>query len=185
MENYANNSLEGETLIQKLNQGDPSAFTEYYNRYWEVLYVHARRLLGDAESARDTVQDVFTSLLARNHNFKSEENLRRWLYSCTKNNIISKFRKAESVQRYLNSFEAHNTRQECWEELFGEQLARVFDTAGKLADKMGQVFLMYHQKHMKRSDIAHINSVSELTVKSQIQSAMKIIRRRLILILFF
>ncbi|WP_082018502.1 sigma factor [Pedobacter kyungheensis] len=52
-------------LADLLKGKDEGAFTDIYNRYWAVLYCHARRLLLDDEEAEDLTQEVFLTLLNR------------------------------------------------------------------------------------------------------------------------
>lgn len=44
-------------LITLIQLGDQGAFAEIYNRYSSLLYLHARRMLGNRDDARDVVGD--------------------------------------------------------------------------------------------------------------------------------
>ena len=54
--------LDDNDLTNLLKDGDESAFTEIYNRYWDKLYFIAYKLLKDTASAEEIVQEVFLSL---------------------------------------------------------------------------------------------------------------------------
>jgi DNA-directed RNA polymerase specialized sigma24 family protein len=57
--------LSDNELIQLLKESDHRAYTEIYNRYFYLLYVHACKKLRDEEQAKDVVQDVFATLWVR------------------------------------------------------------------------------------------------------------------------
>lgn len=49
-------------LTGLLKSGDRAAFTEIYNRYWQVAYRSSFRILSDDAACTDVVQDVFVWL---------------------------------------------------------------------------------------------------------------------------
>ncbi|SFW89804.1 RNA polymerase sigma factor [Chitinophaga sancti] len=57
MENY--NLLSDKEFVERLRLGDHTAFKEVYKRYWPLFFMHAKRMLGDWEMAKDIVQDIF------------------------------------------------------------------------------------------------------------------------------
>ena len=67
-------------LINLLKSGDQNAFTEIYNRYFRVLYLHAVRRLRDEDEARDVVQELFASLWLRRDTLQPRNNLSHFQY---------------------------------------------------------------------------------------------------------
>lgn len=45
--------------------GDKRAYEVIYDRFWPILYRHARKMLQNEEDAKDVVQEVFTMLWTR------------------------------------------------------------------------------------------------------------------------
>ena len=57
MANYS--LLSDKELVERLRRGDHTAFKEVYKRYWPLFFMHANRMLGEREMAKDIVQDIF------------------------------------------------------------------------------------------------------------------------------
>lgn len=55
-------SYSDEQLISLLHDSDEGAFTELYNRYWEILFAISYNYCKQKETAEEVVQDVFMSL---------------------------------------------------------------------------------------------------------------------------
>ncbi|MDO7743052.1 MAG: RNA polymerase sigma-70 factor, partial [Pedobacter sp.] len=49
-------------LIFAMRKGDQSAFKVLYDRYWPEVYTMVYRRIGDEESTKDIVQDIFVNL---------------------------------------------------------------------------------------------------------------------------
>ena len=49
-------------LLAFLKEGRQAAFTEIYDRYHALLFIHADQKLRDKDEARDVVQDAFVKL---------------------------------------------------------------------------------------------------------------------------
>ncbi|MVZ66514.1 hypothetical protein GQF61_11645 [Sphingobacterium sp. DK4209] len=44
-------------LFARVKTDDHAAFTEIYERYWSVLFIHAFKIIENEEKAMDVVQD--------------------------------------------------------------------------------------------------------------------------------
>jgi RNA polymerase sigma-70 factor (ECF subfamily) len=84
-------------LIALSIQGDRAAFGELVGRYQERLYHTAYRLIGNAEDARDVVQDSFLSAYLSLHQFKGDARFFTWLYRIAVNATITVKRKHRAM----------------------------------------------------------------------------------------
>lgn len=80
-------------LMQAIGRGEVGAFETLYDRYSRLVFSTAYRVLGDAHSAEDVVQDVFVRLW-RNPDRYVEERGRflGWMLSVTRNRSIDEVR---------------------------------------------------------------------------------------------
>jgi RNA polymerase sigma-70 factor (ECF subfamily) len=169
-------------LAQKLNLLDKTAFAEVYDRYWAVLYSHARRLLRDNEQAGDVVQDIFTSLLQNMGKLNPAIPLSSYLYASVRNRIISMIRHDKVQMNYLTYLKSYTTEgvyatdDIVRERELKEQIER---EVALLPPKMRAVFEMSRRAHLSHKEIADNASISEETVKRQISFALKILRSKL------
>src|SRR5690606_28416459 len=77
-----------EELLGFLRGGDREAFTEIYNRYWQVMITHACKMLKDEAEALDIVQDIFLTIWNRSSEWHIESSLKAYLYTATRNQAL-------------------------------------------------------------------------------------------------
>lgn len=59
---FSYGALSDVELTELLKSGDASAYTVIYNRYFDVLYIHAYRKLNHKEEAQDVIHELFAQL---------------------------------------------------------------------------------------------------------------------------
>jgi RNA polymerase sigma-70 factor (ECF subfamily) len=84
-------------LIALSVRGDRAAFGVLVGRYQDRLYHTAFRLIGNAEDARDVVQDSFLNAYQSLHQFKGDSRFFTWLYRIAVNAAISVKRKHRTL----------------------------------------------------------------------------------------
>ena len=84
-------------LIQDCLRGRTEAFGELIRRYQDRLYNTVYRLLGNAEDARDVVQDAFINAFQSLDSFKGDSRFFTWLYRIAMNTAFSFKRKQRAV----------------------------------------------------------------------------------------
>jgi RNA polymerase sigma-70 factor (ECF subfamily) len=169
-------------LIEMFNNSDKQAFAEIYERYWAVLYQHARRMLQDEEQAKDVVQDVFTMLLNKMGMMEFRSTLSAYLYSSVRNAIISRIRNKRVQGDYLDYLRNYTTEGIHYTDnvILEKELAkRIEAEIENLPPKMRRVFELSRKNYLNASEIAEHTGVSEGTVKKQLQLALKHLRGKL------
>jgi len=154
-----------------VRQHDERAFTEIYNRYKGVLFVHAYRMLENAEEAQDVIQDLFTMLWSR----RSE-------IMIVKNRILDQMAKDRNRDRYIDSLAGfmeegeyitdHQLRENELSHLIEKEVAL-------LPAKMRQIFELSRLSNLSHKEIAAEMNISDKTVKKQISNALLILRKKI------
>lgn len=171
-------SIEAEYLT-RFRDGDPQAFTYFFDLHWDELYRRAFQHVQDEELAKDVVQEVFIHLWERKHLIRTDyASLKPYLWKAVKNKI-------------LNYYAAEKVRKQVWEQvaqrmdLFideGQYSPRDYERLEQLVDKsvaalpplMKAVYLMRNENH-SITHIAQVLNIAEQTVKNYLTEA----RRRL------
>jgi len=185
MHKLLTNLTEGE-LASEFNQGNPDAFTEIYERYWPRLYQHARRMLKDPDLSADVVQDIFMRLLARRGTFELRESIVPFLYQGLRRLIISQIRhekvKSTYIDRLMHSGDDYTIGGD--EILIAKELERLIDREMELLPpRMQEMFRLSREENLSRRQIAERTGSSEETVKKQIYYALKILKKKIIVII--
>ncbi|CAL1519162.1 sigma-70 family RNA polymerase sigma factor [Chitinophaga sp. MM2321] len=185
-------ALTDSELLSAFNQGDGKAFEVLYNRYWRMLFLHARRLLKCDEQAKDTVQDVFMMLLHKSDRIDSEKPLWPYLYTSLRNKIMNAFDHEKVIDRYahfwhhVNLNEHELSREEILEreEDSDRQLQERIETEiSLLPPKMRRAFELAKKQRLSYREISNETGTSEQTIKKQIERAMQILRSKLTLLI--
>src|SRR4051794_22454592 len=96
--------MNGESsFVSELMRGNPNLVDgawvrEAVGRFEAPLTLYAARLLGDAESARDVVQETFLRLCAQDR-APIESRLAEWLFTVCRNRALDVLRKERRMTR--------------------------------------------------------------------------------------
>jgi len=171
-------------LVLLVKKGSKEAFTELYNRYWTVLFLHARKMLRDDEEAKDVVQELFVHLWnkAKEDTLDLNGTVSAYLYKAVRNkiyNLIAHKRVINDYQQSLISFLEEG-------ELITEELVREKELSliiereiQLLPPKMREVFELSRRQHLSYKEIGARLGISDHTVKRQVSNALSILRAKL------
>ena len=94
--------------ISSILAGNISDFSILVDKYKDMVYTLAYRIVGNREDAEELAQDVFVKVYRSLKNFRGKSKFSTWLYSITYNASISKVRKKQIESVSLNNHD--NTR---------------------------------------------------------------------------
>jgi len=90
-------------LIEKLKQGDETAFRQIVESWQSMVYNTAIGILQNAEDAEDVAQEVFVQVFESIGSFKAEAKFSTWLYRITVSKALDHLRKKKRKKRRLLS----------------------------------------------------------------------------------
>ena len=169
-------------LTDLLRSGDRTAFTEIFDRYNSLLYIHAFRKFNNKEEARDAVQEAFAMIWAKRENLVVKSNLVGYLYTCVQHRILDQISRNKTARNYLISLQNFiDEVKESTDDLIRlKQLSAIIDQEiNALPNKMREVFELSRKENLSHKEIAAKLNISEETVKSQVKNALKILRIKL------
>lgn len=177
-------------LFIYLKDGDVEAYEAIFRRYHGVLLHHAGRILKDEELAHDVVQEVFEYLWRKRESIELHTALSSYLYKSVRNAVLNQLKRNQRYQNHLEElarFIDHKVtpadnlvRTKQLQEIIEREIDR-------LPLRMREVFMLRRQEDLSYKDIAKQLGISELTVKTQLNKAVKLLRKRLIqsIVVFF
>ena len=157
--------------------GDRQAFGEIVREHQSMVYSVALHFLRSPSMAEDLAQDVFLELYRNLGSIKSGEHLRFWLRKVTCHRSIDRVRRRKpggmlSLEDVPEPAVAARVR----DPLLEEKLWRLVAT---LPDKSRMVVILRYQEDMELREIAEVMEIPINTVKSSIDRALELLRRKL------
>ncbi|HMI04884.1 MAG TPA: RNA polymerase sigma-70 factor [Pedobacter sp.] len=159
--------------------GDRSAFTEVFNRYNSILYIHAAKKFANREDARDIIQEVFGLLWSTREELEPKSNLSGYLYTCVHHRVLNWFNRQKIQGKYIAHIQSiadanHGTTDNLARE---RQLSAIIEKEiESLPPKMREVFKMSRYDQLSHKEIAEILNIGEDSVRSHVKNALKILR---------
>ncbi|WEK20853.1 MAG: sigma-70 family RNA polymerase sigma factor [Candidatus Pedobacter colombiensis] len=170
-------------LVRLLKTSDHAAFTEIYNRYFYLLYVHAVKKLQDGDLAKDILHELFTKLWIRREWPLTAENLIGYLYTLTKNRILDHFTHLKVEAKYIASLKnfmatGNDGRTDALvrENELNTQINKEIDA---LPRKMREIFVLSRKEQLTYKEIAQKLNTNENNVSKQVNNGIRILRKKL------
>ena len=176
-------------LVALLRLGDRAAFTAIFDRYYGLLFIHAYKRLRDEEQAKDVVQDLFTALWMRRESLVLiNDNLAVYLYTAIRNRMLDLMARQQVRERYINSLQDFMDREQTGTDYLVRSVdlaALIHSEIAALPPKMREVFEMSRYDNLSHKEIAEKLELSELTVRTHVKKALRILRIRLNIGVYF
>ncbi len=161
-------------LVSLLCEGDETAFTELYHRFWKPLFSIAYNRLQEIQAAEDIVHDVFASLWANRHKINIET-LENYLATAVKYIVLARIRRMERERAYkLRSITTENTEPLAERSLhFKSILEKIDSEVEKLPEKCKLIFKYSREQGLPVREIARELHISPKTVENQLNKALR------------
>jgi RNA polymerase sigma-70 factor (family 1) len=171
-----------EELFALIKEGDHRAYTQIFDRFYIVLYLHAFKILEDEDEAKDVVQELFENIWMKRDFLSLNGSVSSYLYACTRNMVLNLIAHKKVRGRYLDSLEAFMGRETYLTDFYvrEKELKRIIEKEiASLPQKMGEIFKLSRTECLSHREIASKLKLSELTVKTQVKRALKLLKPKL------
>jgi len=178
----AYSKLSDAELISLLKLSNRNAYTEIYKRYTALLYHHAYSKLQNREEARDIVQELFVTIWLKREDLNICTNLAGYLYNAIRNRVLNKIAHQQVESHHLSSLRDFIIKQESITDFLVREKELTFiieSEIARLPAKMREIFMLSRKASLSHKEIASQLSLSEKTVKNQVNNALKILKVKL------
>lgn len=152
----------------------PAELEELYRHRFHAFLATVTALLGDAEEARDVVQDAFASALRRRGDHTGTGSLEAWVWRIVVNRALDRRRaRAREPQLHMEPFEAPSVNGRYEEAAAVRAQLLALPRRQRLA-----VFLRYYAD-LDYETIAHVLEISPGTVGAALNHARSALGARL------
>jgi RNA polymerase sigma-70 factor (ECF subfamily) len=104
--------IEDQHYINLVLNGNANAFATLVDRYKDMVYTLALKILNNKEEAEEIAQDTFIKIYNALHKFKGESKFSTWVYKVTYNTCLDalKKKKKQNNVTYIEDFSEHQTK---------------------------------------------------------------------------
>ncbi len=187
-------------LINKIKQGDRSAFNELYGNYWALLVNYAGLFVDDS-ATEDIVQELFVKIWMGRDNLRESGSLRSYLLRSVYNASMNRLRH-EKHRLDFRTWASQQVEEGCYAyydpdksdvitRLYATEVRQQIEEAiNSLPPKCREVFRMSHIDGMSNREIGENLGLSLSTVENHINHALKCLRailgpRKMLILLTF
>jgi len=182
-------------VLQRLSEGDKSAFDELFTANYDMVYSAALVMLKSPEIAGDITQDIFLSLWENRQKAVVIENIKGFLYNNVKFIVHKRLRRMkveDAYARFLKYKEATAIAALEPENLLSatQLQASIQQGIAQLPPQQQRAFRLSREQGLSHVEISEIIGVSRKTVKDYIVRSLAFLRQHLaqhlrLLLLFF
>ncbi|MFF5380782.1 RNA polymerase sigma factor [Pedobacter suwonensis] len=175
-------TLSDTELLIQLKNGNHSAYTAIYNRYFYLMFTFAYKKLRDEELAKDFVQELFINLWNKRELLSESGKLSSYLYISIRSRMLDYFAHQKVQTKYLDFLKNYQIKTyDKTDYLVREKELNKYieKEVQALPSKMKQIFELSRKKHLTHKEIAIKLNTSEHNISKQIANALKIFRAKL------
>ena len=171
-------------LIQRVLEGDDTAFSALVRKYQRSVHALAWRKIGDFHIAEDITQDTFLKAYQKLSTLKEPQSFASWLYVITTNHCKAWLRKNRSWAQSLEDTSSAQVEKATYSGYIIEENERVTEETqrevvkkllAKLQESDRTVITLHYLGGMTYEEISNFLGVSEATIRNRLYRA----RRRL------
>ncbi len=165
-------------VLSAIARSDPDALVMLYDRYGRLAFGLAYRILGDAATAEEVVQDSFMNVWRKADSFDAERgNIRTWLLSIVRNRAIDQLRGRYGRQRDevdFDKLEPVLSGQDLWVEVVrGLRAEAVREAVVDLPDEQRSAIEMAYFEGLTHREIADRTGIPLGTIKSRLRLGLR------------
>ncbi len=158
-----------ESLIERINLGDDSAFELLVKRYQQKVFQTCIGFVHNEEDAADLTQEVFIRVYKRLHTFKGKSAFSTWLFRISMNMSLNFLRK-QKVKHLFTRLDQGEGEQEIISEertdqniLRRDEKKKIARILQKLTAAQRNAFVLSHYQELSNQELA---DVLEITLKA-------------------
>ncbi len=174
--------------IDRVLQGDTNSFSFLIERYKNMTYTIAIKIVKNREDAEEIAQDSFLKAFNKLDTFAGKSKFSTWLYTIVYRNAISKVRKKKietsDIDGYvINNYQSDHDFPQIEALKNKEQELYVKKIIGKLPETDALLITLFYLNESKIEEIEKITGLTQTNIKVKLFRARKKLYNELSLLL--
>jgi RNA polymerase sigma factor (sigma-70 family) len=178
--------LEDQFYLDKILNGDPASYAFLVNKYKDMVYSIAIKILRDADDAQDLAQECFITAYQQLHKYQGRAKFSTWLYTIVYRAAVTQLRQnkldttfiGDSVNEVSDS--ANNQFDQLQSKQEGQQVRIAID---KLPQTEALLVTLYYINDLPIKEIQEITDLSKANIKIKLFRARKKLENELAFLL--
>lgn len=158
-------------LVASARVGDSRAFAMLVRRWNVKLFAHARRLLGDAELARDTVQDSWGEIVRGMPRLADTSAFPAWAYRIVSRRAARSIKRLRRDRRLRHAVEREPKVLQVAPDGGNLDASRLRQAMAGLPPEQRAAIALFHIEDMSVAEVAVALDVPAGTVKTRLMAA--------------
>jgi RNA polymerase sigma-70 factor (family 1) len=172
------------SILNKIAEGDESAFKILYDKYKSKVYTLAFSIIKHKELSEEILMDVFTGIWIKKENLLTIDNFDAYLFVITKNKSLSVLKKSKKESEYQESYITNSDLNSVDNNaaeyvMFKETQQLIFDILKTLPPQKQKIWTLNKLEGYSRKEIALELNLSENTVRNHLLAASNLIKLQL------
>lgn len=161
--------------IEKVKAGQKNAFSYIVEKYRDIVFSIALKVLKNRDDAEEMAQESFIKAYKSLHTFKGNAKFSTWLYRITYNTCISEVRKRKIKYTSTDDVEIRDEAQEMnLDGIPSENRERIIkDAMSRLPEDEYTLVLLYYFEEQSIDEISSVSGLSESNTKVKLYRARK------------
>jgi RNA polymerase sigma-70 factor (ECF subfamily) len=169
--------------LLRLQEGDPRALEELFDRYTPVLYPFVKRILRSGADAEDSLQDVWLQVWRRSATYDPRRGtVAAWLLTVARSRALDRYRSLASRRQAEGKTDPdpiHPPVDPAHAAASGQQSARIREALAQLQPQQREVLEIAYFQGLSQTEIATRLSAPLGTVKSWTRQGLMRLRELL------
>ena len=178
------NDMELLKAVKEMKAGNNDAFDKIYRLTYKKVYFLSLSISKDEDLTNDIIQEVYISVAKNISYLKNDIFFISWLNKITYNTTIKELKKKSKIGIPCSDEDLHsnlvNVEDPLVKYLEDEGARDIVINIMELKEKYRTVFILKYLNNYKIKEISKIVGCPEGTVKSRLNSAKKVLKKKLI-----
>lgn len=170
-------------LWHQFREGDRQAMAILFKRYYSFLYDYLLKLSGDAESAKDTIQEAFLYLWRKRETLSSADSVRAYLLATVRRTYLRANAESQKRHHRHQSFLEPGSTAFSPEELIvmreeAREKQKALERAlNEIPPRLREAIYLKTHNNLTYKEIASIMSITPQVARNYVSEALSRLRR--------
>ena len=172
------NANNDQDIIEAILSGDTKAFSVLINRYKDLVFTLAYRMLKNREEAEEVSQDTFIKVYKSLSTFKGDSKLSTWVYRIAYNKCLDTIKKNKKYSKNIEineiTFNKLDTIDNALDKMIVDEKHRLIrNCVNQLSANDSALITLFYFEELSLEDISKIVKIEANTIKVKLFRARK------------